>query len=444
MHAMVASADQLATQAGMTVLAAGGNAVDAALATNAAIAMTGPHLCGLGGDLLALVHHGWQVHSLLAIGRAGAGTDAAALRAEGHTEMPFRHDVRTVTVPGCVDGWVALHRALRPLPAAVLLAPAIDLAGDGFPASPLLVGSLARVDAAGRAQPAELAGQATRAGEPVRRPGVAAALRAIVAGGRDGFYLGEFGAGLPRLGDGWFSPTTSPRAPLHWVQPLPRHGLRRGPVDHATDVAGLPGDRRGASWPTSSTCRTTRTTTAGRTCSSRRPPPPATTASSACTRAPTAPRFVRDCRPAVRWSTRSGRRRAGPLRRPATPPTCARPTRHCGVSLDPVERLRLRLVARRAEHADQPPRPRTRLPPGGRSSGRAGGRPPPAAHADAGPGHRRRPLTAVFGSMGGDAQPQIVLQLAARLFHHDQSPAEAVHAGVGRCADRSPASSPLT
>ena len=80
--AMVASADQLATQAGLATLARGGNAVDAAIATNAAIAVTGPHLCGMGGDLFALVHAGRTVHALDASGRAGSGVDAAAMRAD--------------------------------------------------------------------------------------------------------------------------------------------------------------------------------------------------------------------------------------------------------------------------------------------------------------------------------------------------------------------------
>ena len=91
---MVASADQLATQAGLAILAQGGNAIDAAIATNAAIAVTGPHLCGMGGDLFALVHHRGEVHCLNSTGRAGSGSDAEQLRAEGHTEMPFRHDIQ--------------------------------------------------------------------------------------------------------------------------------------------------------------------------------------------------------------------------------------------------------------------------------------------------------------------------------------------------------------
>src|SRR6187402_1626454 len=137
---MVASADQLATQAGLEALARGGNAVDAAIATNAAIAVTGPHLCGMGGDLFALVHQAGEngsdgadgVHCLNSSGRAGSGASAAGLRADGHQVMPFRHDIRTVTVPGCVDGWVALHARFGSLPLSTILAPAIELAEQGF------------------------------------------------------------------------------------------------------------------------------------------------------------------------------------------------------------------------------------------------------------------------------------------------------------------------
>ena len=157
---MVASADQLATRAGDLMFASGGNAVDAAIATNAAIAVTGPHLCGMGGDLFALIHTPDGVVALNTSGRSGSGTTAAALRAEGHTSMPFRHDVRSVTVPGCVDGWLALHARFGSMTLAEILAPAIDLAEQGFPASPLLVGSVGRLDPAGRSSLDELATQA--------------------------------------------------------------------------------------------------------------------------------------------------------------------------------------------------------------------------------------------------------------------------------------------
>ena len=137
---MVASADQLASRSGDLMFQMGGNAVDAAIATNAAIAVTCPHLCGMGGDLFALVHAPDGVVALNASGRAGSGADAEALRAEGRSSMPFRHDIRSVTVPGCVDGWIALHARFGSLELGEILAPAIDLAERGFPAGVLLAG----------------------------------------------------------------------------------------------------------------------------------------------------------------------------------------------------------------------------------------------------------------------------------------------------------------
>ena len=227
-HHMVASADQLATSAGLAIFAQGGNAVDAAIATNAAIAVTGPHLCGLGGDLFALVHLDdpsgdgtpGETFALNASGRAGSGADPAALRAEGFTEMPFKLDVRSVTVPGCVDGWMALHERFGSLPLATILAPARRLAAEGFPASPLLVGSLRRLDAASRANLAELAEQATSSGAVVRRPGAALVLAALPTSGRDGFYLGAFGDGLLELGNGLFDADDLGTVQANWVDPL--------------------------------------------------------------------------------------------------------------------------------------------------------------------------------------------------------------------------------
>jgi gamma-glutamyltranspeptidase/glutathione hydrolase len=105
----VSAAEQLATNAGIAILQAGGNAVDAAIATNAVMAAVAPHQCGMGGDLFALVHHDGETVALNASGRAGSGADADGLRGAGHTEMPLHHDIRVVTVPGCVDGWVTLH-----------------------------------------------------------------------------------------------------------------------------------------------------------------------------------------------------------------------------------------------------------------------------------------------------------------------------------------------
>ena len=217
---MVASADQVASRAGDLMFERDGNAVDAAIATNAAIAVTGPHLCGMGGDLFALVHTPDGVVALNASGRSGSGTEAAQLRAEGHTTMPFHHDIRTVTVPGCVDGWLALHARFGSLPLAEILAPAIDLAERGFAASPLLAGSVMRLDPGGAGNLHELASQARRIGAVVKRPGVARALRAIVEHGRDGYYGGEFGAGLIELGAGHFTSDDLASSQADWCEPL--------------------------------------------------------------------------------------------------------------------------------------------------------------------------------------------------------------------------------
>src|SRR6478735_2393700 len=134
---LVCSVDHLASSAGAQVLAAGGSAADAAIAANAVLAVTTPHMCGLGGDLFALVHHadGSPPDVVDAAGRAGSGADAARLRAEGHQDMLFSGDVRSATVPGCVDGWVLLHERHGRLPLADVLAPAHRLAEDGFAVS---------------------------------------------------------------------------------------------------------------------------------------------------------------------------------------------------------------------------------------------------------------------------------------------------------------------
>ncbi len=190
----------------------GGSAVDGAIAANAVLAVTSPHMCGLGGDLFALVHSAdGPPEALNASGRAGSGADPERLRGEGHRRMPFQWDIRSVTVPGCVDGWLALHARHGRLPLPELLAPAIGHARNGFPAAPLLApGATAMPDVS----------EPISAGDLVRRAGVARALEAIVKDGRDGFYLGEFGAGLIELGGGEYSEEDLARGNAEWVAPL--------------------------------------------------------------------------------------------------------------------------------------------------------------------------------------------------------------------------------
>lgn len=140
------------TQVAMDVLAAGGNAVDAAIAANAVQGVVAPETCGVGGDLFALVHRPGEARPLAlnASGTAGSGVDADALAAiEDHMPLFGRH---AVTIPGCVAGWQALSERLGRLPLADCLAPAIRHAEGGVVATEELVGALER---RGR----ELAGQ---------------------------------------------------------------------------------------------------------------------------------------------------------------------------------------------------------------------------------------------------------------------------------------------
>ena len=220
---LVCSVDHLASSAGAQVLAAGGSAVDAAIAANAVLAVTTPHMCGLGGDLFALVHHadGSPPDVVDAAGRAGSGADPDRLRAEGHTEMPFTGDVRTATIPGCVDGWAVLHERHGRLPLADVLAPAIRLATDGFPVSPMLAFMLHTLDGIEGCD--ELALPRPDTGERLVRPGVARQLTAIAREGRDGFYGGEFGEALIGVGGGLYATDDLARPQARWVEPA---GLR--------------------------------------------------------------------------------------------------------------------------------------------------------------------------------------------------------------------------
>jgi gamma-glutamyltranspeptidase / glutathione hydrolase len=135
----VAAANHLAASAGLSMLDRGGNAADAAIAAAAVMAVTSPHMCGLGGDMFALVAVPDAVPvALNASGRAGSGADPAGLRDEGHERIPFQGDIRAVTIPGLVDGLVALHTRFASVALSELLAPALRLARDGFPVSPTL------------------------------------------------------------------------------------------------------------------------------------------------------------------------------------------------------------------------------------------------------------------------------------------------------------------
>jgi gamma-glutamyltranspeptidase/glutathione hydrolase len=217
-HGMVCAVDHLAAAAGAEMLRHGGSAADAAVAASAVLAVTTQHMCGMGGDLFALVGgQGATPSALNASGRAGSGADPDRLRAEGHRVMPMSGDIRSTPVPGCVDGWLALHSRFGRVDLAEVLAPAISYAAEGFPASPTLALSAPRVaDRPG----GEAFRGVVRPGDLMCRPGVARTLRAVVEHGRDGFYGGEFGAGLLALGAGEYTESDLSAPLADWVEPL--------------------------------------------------------------------------------------------------------------------------------------------------------------------------------------------------------------------------------
>ena len=154
---------------------------------------------------------------LNASGRAGSGASAAALRAEGHTAVPFRDHVAAVTVPGCVDGWVTLHERFggsRSAPSSPMPSATPPTASRSRP--------LLSAGDPGRRAPARRRRlrRCPATGSVVRRPGVAAALRGIADHGRDAFYLGGFGDGLLALGDGMYTADDLRRRQADWVEPL--------------------------------------------------------------------------------------------------------------------------------------------------------------------------------------------------------------------------------
>jgi gamma-glutamyltranspeptidase / glutathione hydrolase len=429
-RAVAASADQLATQAAMSTYTLGGNAVDAAVAANAAMAVVGPHLCGVGGDLFALVRTpDGGLFGLNASGRAGGGADPDALRAAHLTTMPFRHDIRSVTVPGCVDGWLALHRRFGRIDLAVVLAPAIRLAATGFPASPLLVGSLGLVDDAGREQLRELVDQATSPGAPVRRPGLALTLQAIVSGGRGGFYGGAFGEGLLALGGGLFTEDDLATDQAEWVAPLTASvfGIELATIGpnsqgylalgtaRLAEAVGLPTDPEDPQW--------------------------AHVLIEAATAAShDRPNVLHEqADGAGLLAAIDGRTAMIDLQHSSGRPSAAVPGDTTYLCTADDMGFAVSLIQSNASGLGSwIVEPTTGINLHNRGLGFSL---EPGHPAEYGP--RRRPphtlcpamatsdgeLVAVFGTMGGDAQPQILVQLAARLLCHGASPAMAVSAG---------------
>jgi gamma-glutamyltranspeptidase/glutathione hydrolase len=193
---MVASAHPLATLAGLEALKAGGTAADAAVATNAVLAVTQPNNCGLGGDLFCLY---WEaatrrVHVLNGAGRSGARATLDELGRRGAASLPVLGPP-TVSVPGCVRGWAMLLERFGTRPLGSLLEPAIHYAERGFHLSSIVSQAIAEL-APSNPDPEWRrvfmpAGRPPALGELFRQPDLAGTLRELAGEGPDLFYAGR-------------------------------------------------------------------------------------------------------------------------------------------------------------------------------------------------------------------------------------------------------------
>ena len=177
-NGMVCSVDDLASRAGVSLLRKGGTAVDAAIGASAVLAVTNQHMCGVGGALWALVHVPGRDRpfALNASARARSAADLERLRTDGLPTMPFHRDPRSIPIPGCVDGWLALHERFGSLPLGQILDDAITLATEGFPISLECAAATALLENVDHVDDYLSSGKA-EAGQIIRRPGLGEALK---------------------------------------------------------------------------------------------------------------------------------------------------------------------------------------------------------------------------------------------------------------------------
>jgi gamma-glutamyltranspeptidase/glutathione hydrolase len=228
-HGIVATSQPLAAQVGLEVLRKGGNAVDAAIATNAAIGLVEPMSCGIGGDLYAIV---WdaktaKIYGLNASGRSPYLASRDFFAAKGLKEIPLKGAL-SWSVPGCVDGWAELNKKFGTMSLADLLAPSIAYAEEGFPVSETIARGWQGAATSLKKHPGAArtylpGGRAPRAGDVFKNPNLARSYRLMAKGGRDAYYKGPIAAEIvafSKKNGGLFSLRDFAEHTSTWVQPV--------------------------------------------------------------------------------------------------------------------------------------------------------------------------------------------------------------------------------
>jgi gamma-glutamyltranspeptidase/glutathione hydrolase len=222
----VASPHYLASAVGLSVLAGGGNALDAAIATNLTLAVVSPYMCGYGGDLFAIVWDGNRLRGYNGSGRSPAAATLDAMRsAAGADELPFTGPL-TVTVPGAVEAWFTLLDAFGTRSFAELAATPLAYARDGFA---LTTKGATYMRAPTPAATADWAQEwksiyaNARAGELLRQPAMARTIEALCNDGPEVYYRGPIGEAIAETLQSFGASMTGDDLAAHtgdWVTPI--------------------------------------------------------------------------------------------------------------------------------------------------------------------------------------------------------------------------------
>ena len=228
-EAMAATSHPLATQIALDTMRKGGNAIDAAIAANAALGLMEPTGNGIGGDLFAIVWdaESQKLHGLNASGRSPRSLTLEWFLEQGHDSIP-PYGPLPVSVPGAVDGWFELHGRFGRLPMADILQPAIDYARKGHPVHETIAHYWARsVDRLGKypgfTEQMTIDGRAPRKGEMWRNPNLADTLETLAKEGRDAFYKGDIArtiADYMQANGGFLSYEDLASHKSEWVEPV--------------------------------------------------------------------------------------------------------------------------------------------------------------------------------------------------------------------------------
>jgi gamma-glutamyltranspeptidase / glutathione hydrolase len=235
-YGITATLQTLASSAGSAIMEKGGNVIDAIIAANAAVGVIEPGRNGMGGDLFAIYwdNKAKKLYALNSSGWTAKGETIDALKAKGITELDV-NSIYSVTVPGAVAGWQALHDRFGKLSLAEDLKPAVALAENGFPLTEGAAGAWGAakpfMDRPAFTSVYLPKGTFPKVGETFKNPKLAASLRLVGEQGRDAFYKGSIAKSILRLSQeqgGFLTAEDLADFQPEWIEPVSTtyHGWR--------------------------------------------------------------------------------------------------------------------------------------------------------------------------------------------------------------------------